>query len=1556
MKLEAGETITLNNTNYQVQRPLGSGAMSDVYLAELDAVPYSQVVIKIVRDDLVRRLEADQSGLAPLTTGDRQELLRVIEGLRREAQVLTILNRSEVAYPSWPEDPDPISRSRWAQETRLERKIIALLDSGDLGPLHPFIVQEMAPAEFRRFDIKGWQDERNLIRIAHAIATVLELVHQHDLALLDFEPRTKGDRIRLQAPDPTKKQPFDLKIIDWNVTGGFQDAAQDLFFFGGHLYYFFLGWHVPLDQQKRPPSDLSTTPNWDTISEGSRQILQRLLHRDPRQRYQQAAHLVNDLIWWRNVLEQADAPNVIDIFQNYLWQARREDRYDRVLSVADLALRLDLPPEAKRSFEQRFREARDKLEEELWRPISRALATLWTGKAYAKAADEFQQQLQALPPEKEQARRARVYYQLALVGDLFKRSREGQDIRHEPAWQDLERASEALIKRDWPQAQDAIQKAIRQYPAAADWRPVSELLNMAQAGTLRYEADELRAKAEPKRDDSGREDWKQIEEAQIGFLQETVAKLEKAKQLDPLEPILAQQLQSEQEYLKLRQELLSCYRNADLLARQGREALQTAKKVENDGRHEEAEQTYRQAIQAFESAVRDLHTILEKDPAQYRAAEWLSRLQPALQAARERQQSLAQLVENHRRFDDLWSRSQEMLTWGRYSEALPLLQEATGLLPEHQKAQEQLSIAQVGAQLERLTQGYLETTRQHFRLRNLDEAQRTAEQALSFHGQPLSTLSGGQNLPPVAGMSLFVLRRAVEEPLRDLLLWIAHVKQERGKVQEAQRIGGQAQIERIVQIIDDLQAYLQEQGEILSSEESEWRNQANRWLATLDDVQQQLDQLESSLSLPGVLIEDGFERIHGVLDDLAEIPGDDELRNRAWRLWLRLVRNLPDLASKRKRLEEGRHHPLLAGLKTGQDFETWLTRVETAQSIERDLETTAGRSWPTWLDGPEADRKLQILAQILTETFPPGAGDVPPISRARITGWRSRLTAYLNAYLDKKLETVYKNSRQYEFSRALDFVGNLEARIPEAIRPPGWEQIQSFKQALETRRQAEKTMADILSNLERSSFSFQEAARRANKITLPTHPAVPVDDLKAHQAELAKAGEMEAALHETPAIDDYANLIYRRLTLAQEQLTVLSSAKPGLKKQIEKLYQQLTESQKKTAEDMKQELGKQAQSLIRNPTASPLPFLQLYWQCRWWRAIGPLEAQAQVQETAWLNMVIGTVDLAGKLRDRLDRLEGRGDLDTAQDILDTWWRFNRGLMANRRDDGKPLIQLPPLPIGKEDDYRPAVQKDATLDRIKKNLKNLDDLKNEQAERSASATEQTVEPPQEVTVDRVVVKEAAAAATETTKQQEGMSLLDRLFRRTSPSTAKDKPLKPPPKKADDQAAGDVQRPGTSAISQKEIRETEDRASRLDRSLGDLEETFQQIDRLLTGEAWTSLRAEAVRLKELARLLIETDRERQKGEAIRLLQQMDLLQAFADGLEARWAWLAGAEQARLTAAVRALERQLDRDLQIQVIDIHKRPPASAADGLRRLLAQLGATEETPAEAGPQGEDAP
>lgn len=1011
MKLQNGETLLLNGVHYQIQERLGRGAVSDVYPALLDGVTEARVVVKMVRDD---------AGDDPLK----------MEALQCEADTLSLLNRAE--DPQWIGLADARARFRQVQKTIVQRKVIALLDAGELAPGQPFVVQEIAPAAFERFTIETPADEARLFRIAQATLDVVALAHHNDLSLKDFEPATKGDRIRLQWLDDAQ-QTFALKVIDWNITGGPELMAQDLFYFGGHLYYWLTGRHVYVDSEGRTPANLGTgNPAWGTLTAGTRQLVAKLLHRDPQRRYASVDVLAADVAWWNEILAQIGASSVFRRLDDRLWQARPAGRYDRVRAIADLALRLNPPADARQSFEQSLKQAQDELDKENWQPIAHAQVTLGT-RAYEKAALEFAQQLKILPQESEAARLARIYQSLAGTGALLKQHYQGADERRSPEWETLEtRAIPALVQRRWQEAQSALNEVKRLRPETRDWTALNDLTDWAASGA-RYVGEVTAAFAEAEnRADPLSDAWLETEQTKIAAHEAAVEILKTVQNKAPFEPEFKERLNIESDQLKIRQILNDLYTRAAELLVQGQATLQKARQTETSHEYAMAAGEYQDAAQKLESAGNLFQEVLHTDAAQRRAQLYARRVQNAVEqtqslqqqstALHQAQQDLAignyeQALEHVRtalqlapgrkdaqglesaikqkQQDVLLARAQREIDLGQYAEAQPDVQQVLRGASAHRDAQMMSVEVDAGIQTVEQIRIYLQGATTYLQNDEFDQALAQLSRFERWDGRALRELPGGQALPDAVGARPFHLQADLRNRAATMRQQIETTRDTWNNVQQAIRDNDDAEIislcEALLERDDSLTPYL---GRALT--EARRRVEAQQRAAPLianaqdfKDVRDALQMIESDQSTLAV-----------------------RLRGQAAMQWQRLAQAQAD-----RLVTEADWQDLLTRLREGQrlfepqadTFKGMQSLVERVRSLAL-VDGLAIDARPTWFALQDWPARLARVEEELAGVA--AASQSWPALQQLVSGWRTGnaeqrgLLKHLESFLQEQFSTA----------------------------------------------------------------------------------------------------------------------------------------------------------------------------------------------------------------------------------------------------------------------------------------------------------------------------------------------------------------------------------------------------------------------------------------------------------------------------------------------------------------------------------------------------------------------
>lgn len=1227
MKFYNGEVITFNTVRYCVQERLGRGAVSDVYLALLDGADEARVVLKVVRDDA-----ADDVSKA--------------EALQREAKVLTLLN--QVEDDTWRRLPDASARFHRARETAQRRRIIALLDSGEVAPGHPLVVQEIAPPGLERFDVTTPADERRVFAIAQAVVDVIALAHRAGMSLQDFEPATKGDRLRVHWLDEERRD-FTFKMIDWNITGGPEAMAQDLFFFGGHLYYLLTGRHVPLDAEGRPPANLGMgNPAWDALTAGSRQLVAKLLHRDSKRRYQQIEVLAADVAWWNDVLAQIETSGIFRRLDDRLWQARPAGRYDRVLAIADLALRLNPPTDARQSFEQSRKQARDELDKENWQPIAQAQVTMGT-RAYEKADQEFAQQLKILPAESEAARLAMIYQRLARVGQLLKQHHQGADERRTPEWEALEtRAVKALVDRRWQDAQGALAEVVRLRPESREWAPLKDLRNWIVGGA-HYTREVAAAFAEAEnRADGMSPEWLDAEGEKIKMHENAIVLLEKVQEQAPFEPEFKERLALERTRWKQRQTFFGHYVQADAGVSQGEDAMQQAREAdEKQADYAMAAETYQNALQKFDAALERFEAILREDPMQRRAQLLARRMQTRSEVAVSlRQQALA------------LHEAQQDIRAGRYDAALDKARAVLQLAPGRVQARDMQAEAEVGARLLEQARIYLQGAENDLDSEKFESALKQLRDFADWDERVLRDPVGGQALPGTVGARQPGLRSQASalqsriEATRDV--W--------DKVQHAE----EDDFDEVVRQCESLQTRYPLTLGLRRQYEEARRGVANRLGAA-----------------PLITQPESFDDLRKALDILRDDQGRvaQNLRRQAAEKWQVLCQPLAhsDLEQLAPRLREGvQRFPQAETV-----FSAMLAQAEKAVAVAQRLQSE-GEARPYWFGLADWLGQLARLSEDLTALT--GSQSWTEL-RQRAMEWRAALLRHLDEVVHEHLADIQVQSQARQFSAARAALDALWDGIPPTLHDslPGTvkDAVHSLREALGARLAAEQALGAVLNRLataldasdRETVYTFQEAAREAVTTALPEHLAVPVDDLAAARADLERAAKMELTAALQPVADlepgagrqNYAQIIQTCRTLAETRLDILTASSSLLRARATALQNGLRATARVTARNLQSALKQAVEEQKQHLAAEPFRVLALYYQ-EWQQTLSLAPISSEMQSALELpkTTLAAAAEQLITLRDLTDFREPELLLARAESL-------------NNELPYLPLDKLPPLP-------------------------------------------------------------------------------------------------------------------------------------------------------------------------------------------------------------------------------------------------------------------------------------
>jgi hypothetical protein len=539
------DVVQIDDRRYQIAERLGSGAMATVFRCTLEDRPDVPLVLKVAAPDN----ESSQRALCD------------------EVLALERLNAAET--PTWPSAP----RQRIAALDALAgtRRIVALIDADIARPV-PLLVQEYAPMRLELPPTATLADEPRALQVAVQIAEVIKLAHREGLALTDFKPLEKADRIRGRIQ---QGRVMDLRLIDWNVTAGARLLATnppiapseerdertrladrqrlDLVYLAGYLFAWLCGTELPFDRDRVPPQRVElVSPGWERVSRGSRNVLQRALQVDEARRYTRAADLHDDLVWWHETLTRAiNQPDTRRLRETYSQQL--DSRPDRALAVADLAARL--APDAGDEFARLVTRA----EERLNRADKVRLIQL-LNELNDAALDDVARRLRLMGDERvvpEIARQARLYAFLPEIGAAL-RKRTGQDPRSTPLWIQLRETINHAVADQWPQARVTFERLA--LDDAGQLQELAQLGRLINAWSSFTTARTIQQDAAPPAPDSP--DWDDEEQRRIDALTRAAAMVAAASQDVPKDEELREVADRFADNLRRRRQTLEHNRQA----------------------------------------------------------------------------------------------------------------------------------------------------------------------------------------------------------------------------------------------------------------------------------------------------------------------------------------------------------------------------------------------------------------------------------------------------------------------------------------------------------------------------------------------------------------------------------------------------------------------------------------------------------------------------------------------------------------------------------------------------------------------------------------------------------------------------------------------------------------------------------------------------------------------------------------------------------------------------------------------------------------------------------
>lgn len=1251
MKLKIGQILDFKGYSYELRAQLGSGAVSDVYLAVLvGAEPPAEVAIKIVHE---------QAGPES----------RQAEGARAEAEVLTILNRTEDRL--WASQTNPIARLNYAQKNPETRRIIGLLDSGPDDDGRIVQIQELAPPAFRRLTLQGIEQERALIGVAEAVARAIAHAHVQGFALKDFEPRgEKVDRIRVDWNAPKQ-----VKIIDWNITAGpdatADEKASDLLYLGGHLFYFFSGEQVELTG--RAPDDLSI-PGWNMLHEGSRQIVRQLLN----QRYRSAREVRDDLSWWLATLALRNTGE----FERRVRLAG--ERHDRKLAVADLALRLELGPAEREHFTQIAEQARRDLARANRVQLEQGFVNLRTG-LYQKAVQEFERNLRdpQLPPEL--AQQARLYQLQAQFAIWLRDQAPGRNISRNPAWQLVNRAVEDIQRQQWQSALDALRDAAEKLKGPPADNPLWQIQAQAGAGLIvgQYAEQQRLLRGAPQ-SLAVLAQWLSDERAHLATLERTVEQLRYgAYELAPHEPFYATFYQNAQAQLEKRKQQLAEY---TLLADYLRDASEHRQQADDllkqpapapSAHTSELLITYRLA----EAALADARAAAIR--AETYAADTTA--QPQLLPDIETQidelhaicTSLAQLPTVTR-----------LIQAGEYDQALDQCNQASATLIGYNPLRVLRASAQTGVEWQSRAQTYVDQAREAIRQRALDLATERLEQTLALDAQPLVAAADRATFPNFAAHLVFQLHS--QGDVQRLLQVIRTIRQVRQRVLRDYTRNHEEIADELEGLRRDIAAF----GYGLNDDEATRLEQARQG-------QQRIQHALASLAhARGRLGEDAPTRATALRNTIEHLGSDptpraQELRETAAEEWLRLCMNEREFDLMYQLLGEGVR--LMSGTTHAKQLRELYEYAAPAAYVSACLPADAP-VLPAWLGQADRAKTLTELEPNLRQLSASIDQSSLVALRQTLPRWNDQLKAGLAVWLNEVLDRASELADKHEFAAALEQLREAQKTGLETLQrlvPVPSASLEHFIAALEQRQQLEQDLARLVDQLAKETLAFGDAPQHLPQFP-QEHPHVSLIDLRAFAANLTQLAKLSGTSSPAAIDAQWLHKLYNRhddIAQLEQQVNVFA---PDEK--LNKPIARLQEATWRQALADAQRLSDQLASYTELDQVQQHAFGQLFWTLAWWQAAtAERDPDASALAASSLSQARSALyALAKRTYDDLLRAASMADIEHIERALAQVRDYNR-LFASPPadlllpDNIAPAKQAPPFDENLLADWRALVE-------------------------------------------------------------------------------------------------------------------------------------------------------------------------------------------------------------------------------------------------------------------------
>lgn len=471
-KPEIGEVLTLETGSYTVEQLL-SGATSDAYIITRDDGEKFALRLPNLRNVNLDEIELDK----PIFVDQTLTLAQVYQQIYSQGSTLSVAQKRELVNKALKSVPpltgyynilgcmleDLVLIQLNEAQNAVNESVIIKRTEGGLWGTCPYSIQEYAPPEYENKQVGSIKDEQRVLIVMLQVAEAMGIAHSQGMALKDFKPPFKGDRIRC---DPKGL----VKIIDWNITGDNTDIPRDLIYMGGYLHSFLLGVQADVNDLPTHYEIGKGIPNWDVISQAAKNILQRTLSRDPSYRYSSTKQLIDDLAFSIALIdkghaaqkdnEKGSAGNINGLINDASYSSVQGE-YNRVLAIVDIFEKCQIElNEGQKGLLGNLKDVATKeLKKKDLTLIAYAKATIFTGN-FEKAKSEFLKIVSIIgDPEIKAQAQLLIFlcdYSIALAQAKGCDQYSIPQVRNTTEWQTAQEASDALLSGDLKKAKKLV--------------------------------------------------------------------------------------------------------------------------------------------------------------------------------------------------------------------------------------------------------------------------------------------------------------------------------------------------------------------------------------------------------------------------------------------------------------------------------------------------------------------------------------------------------------------------------------------------------------------------------------------------------------------------------------------------------------------------------------------------------------------------------------------------------------------------------------------------------------------------------------------------------------------------------------------------------------------------------------------------------------------------------------------------------------------------------------------------------------------------------------------